>query len=87
MSGLSSGCYQVRYHFRHEPIRDPPVATDASVHLGKVEQMPVKHLHDDLVRLHKSMTPKERLELAFELSRAAGRLAAAGERARHGIRP
>jgi hypothetical protein len=43
--------------------------------------MPTQHHHDDLVRLHRSMTPKERLEPAFELSRATGRLAAAGKRA------
>jgi hypothetical protein len=55
----------------------------------KVEQMaqPPKasaHRHDDLAELHRRMSPKERLELAFELSRAAGRLAHAGKRARRG---
>ncbi len=55
--------------------------------LVKVAGMPVQHRHDDLVRLYRRMTPKERLELAFELSRAAGRLVAAGNRAQHAIRP
>lgn len=47
--------------------------------------MPTQHRHDDLARMLRRMTPKERLELAFELSRATGRLAAAGKRARDGI--
>ncbi len=48
--------------------------------------MATQHRHDDLARLHRRMTPKQRLELAFELSRASSRLAAAGKRARDGIR-
>lgn len=48
--------------------------------------MLTQHRHDDLVRLHRRMTPKERLELAFELSRATSRLAAAGKQARSGVR-
>jgi hypothetical protein len=42
------------------------------------------HRHDDLAELHRRMSPKERLELAFELSRAGSRLARAGKRARRG---